>query len=125
MSKNADLVAERYQVSREQQDEFACESQRRTAIAMEAGRFGAEIVPLPTLKSVVDARTGETLQLDVCLTADEGNRPQTTMTALAALKPVRGEAATITAGTLASSRMVPRPASSWKPGWRKSAALKF
>ena len=98
MIETADLVAERYQVSREQQDEFACESQRRTAIAMEAGRFGAEIVPLPTLKSVVDARTGETLQLDVCLTADEGNRPQTTMTALAALKPVRGEAATITAG---------------------------
>jgi acetyl-CoA C-acetyltransferase len=97
MLRTAEVVAERYGVSRERQDEFALSSQRRTAAAQEAGRFDAEIVPLPSRKKVVSA--GETRYEDVTLTRDEGNRPATTLEALAGLRPVLpGEQASVTAG---------------------------
>jgi acetyl-CoA C-acetyltransferase len=82
-------VARRYGVSREQQDEYAFQSQRRTAEAQAAGRFDAEIIPVETIKSVTDKTTGETSMQVVVLTRDEGNRPDTTMEGLASLKPVR------------------------------------
>jgi acetyl-CoA C-acetyltransferase len=88
MLHTAEIVAERYGVSREAQDEYSLESQRRTAAAQEAGRFDAEIVPLTTTKIVVDKATGETHEEEVTLEKDEGNRPSTTLENLAGLNPV-------------------------------------
>jgi acetyl-CoA C-acetyltransferase len=97
MIDTADTVAERYKVSREAQDAFALESQRRTASAQQARRFDAEIVPLPTTKKVVDKKTNAESLEQVTLKSDEGNRPDTTLEGLAALKPVR-DGRYITAG---------------------------
>jgi acetyl-CoA C-acetyltransferase len=97
MIDTADIVAERYKVSREAQDAFALESQRRTATAQQAKRFDDEIVPLPTTKKVVDKNTKAESLEQVTLKGDEGNRPDTTLEGLAALKPVR-EGKWITAG---------------------------
>ncbi|MGO1291015.1 MAG: acetyl-CoA C-acyltransferase [Brevibacterium linens] len=88
MLATAEVVAERYGVSREAQDEYSLSSQQRTAAAQEAGRFDDEIVPLPTTKVVVDKETKETSRQDVLLEADEGNRPSTTLDSLAGLNPV-------------------------------------
>jgi acetyl-CoA C-acetyltransferase len=88
MIETAEIVAERYKISREAQDEFALESQRRTAAAQEAGRFDAEIVPLATVMKVADKATGAVSDKEVRLTKDEGNRADTTLQGLAALKPV-------------------------------------
>jgi acetyl-CoA C-acetyltransferase len=97
MIDTADNVAARYKVSREAQDEFALESQRRTAGAQQAGRFDAEIVPMATKKKVVDKETkAETIE-DTRLLSDEGNRPDTSPEGLASLKPVR-EGQFVTAG---------------------------
>ena len=98
MIETADIVAARYGVSREQQDEYALASQQRTAAAQEAGRFDDEIVPLATVKEVTDKETGETHDEEVKLTKDEGNRPSTNAEGLAALAPVLGEDKFITAG---------------------------
>src|SRR5699024_12028594 len=84
----AEVVAERYDVSRQAQDEYALSSQQRTAAAQEAGRFDDEIVPLPTTKVVVDKETKETSRQDVTLEADEGNGPSTTLESLGGLDPV-------------------------------------
>jgi acetyl-CoA C-acetyltransferase len=89
MIDTADNVAARYKISRESQDEFALESQRRTASAQQAKRFDDEIVPLATTKKIVDKATNAERFEQVTLTSDEGNRPDTTMEGLAALKPVR------------------------------------
>ena len=97
MIETADIVAARYHVSRDAQDEYALESQRRTAAAQQAQRFAEEIAPLPTIKKVVDRNTkAESLEA-VTLAQDEGNRPDTTREGLAALAPVR-EGGFITAG---------------------------
>ena len=98
MIETADIVAARYGVSREAQDEYALESQRRTAAGQQAGRFADEIVPMPTVKAMTDKATGATRQEDALLNFDEGNRPDTTAEGLARLKPVRGEDGFITAG---------------------------
>jgi acetyl-CoA C-acetyltransferase len=97
MIETADIVAERYGVSREAQDEYSLESQRRTAAAQQAGRFADEIVPLPTTKKVVDKNTKAERHEAVSLKSDEGNRPDTTLEGLAALVPVR-DGGFITAG---------------------------
>ncbi len=97
MIETADIVAERYGVSRETQDAFALESQRRTAAAQQARRFDQEIVPLPSVKKNVNKDTKEESFEQVTLTKDEGNRPDTTPEGLAALKPVR-EGGYVTAG---------------------------
>ncbi|MGA3308801.1 MAG: acetyl-CoA C-acyltransferase [Xanthobacteraceae bacterium] len=97
MIDTADNVAERYQINREAQDAYALESQRRTATAQQAKRFDSEIVPLPTTKKVVDKKTNAESFEAVTLKNDEGNRPDTTLEGLAALKPVR-EGKWITAG---------------------------
>ncbi len=98
MIDTADLVAERYDISREAQDEYALASQQRTAAAQEAGYFDDEIVPLTTVKEVKDKETGETHDEEVTLEKDEGNRPGTKLEGLSGLKPVMGEDKFITAG---------------------------
>jgi acetyl-CoA C-acetyltransferase len=97
MIETADIVAARYQVSREAQDAYALESQRRTAAGQQAGRFADEIAPLPSVRKVVDKVTKAESLEPVTLKSDEGNRPDTTLEGLAALKPVR-EGGYITAG---------------------------
>jgi len=97
MIDTAEVVARRYKVSREVQDEYALQSQQRTAAAQEAGRFDDEIVPLPSNKGVMNKETGEITFEDVVLDKDEGNRPTTTLDGLAALPTVR-ENGFITAG---------------------------
>ena len=98
MIETADIVARRYGVSREAQDEYALESQRRIAAAQQEGRLDQEIVPMTTVKLVTDKETGRTWEETVTLRKDEGNRPETTLEGLAKLKPVRGEDQFITAG---------------------------
>jgi acetyl-CoA C-acetyltransferase len=98
MIETAEVVAKRYYVTREVQDEYALASQQRTATGQKAGRFAVEIVPLTTKKIVQDKTTGETREEEVTLAQDEGNRPDTTLAGLAALKPVMGEKGFITAG---------------------------
>jgi acetyl-CoA C-acetyltransferase len=97
MIETADIVAARYGVSREAQDEYSLESQRRTAAAQQAGRFADEIVPLPTKKKIVDKDTKAERHEAVTLKSDEGNRPDTTLEGLSALTPVR-DGGFITAG---------------------------
>ena len=97
MIDTADIVAERYKISREAQDGYALESQRRTATAQQARKFDDEIVPMTTTKKVVDKKTNVENLEQVTLKGDEGNRPDTTLEGLAALKPVR-EGKYITAG---------------------------
>jgi acetyl-CoA C-acetyltransferase len=98
MLETAEIVARRYKVSREVQDEYALASQQRTAAAQREGRLDAEIVPLPTVKLMTDKESGRSWTEEVLLTHDEGNRPQTTPEDLAKLKPVTGEDGHITAG---------------------------
>ncbi|MFA5685628.1 MAG: acetyl-CoA C-acyltransferase [Lysobacteraceae bacterium] len=98
MIETADIVAERYGVSRQAQDEYALVSQQRTAAAQQAGRFDDEIVPLATTRLVFDKATGTTSQQEVMLHQDECNRPDTTIEGLAKLEPVRGPEKFVTAG---------------------------
>jgi len=88
MLQTAEFVAQKYAVSRDAQDRYALESQRRTAAAQEAGRFDAEIVSISTMMAVLDKNTRETSFKPVTLARDEGNRPETTLKTLQALKPV-------------------------------------
>ena len=96
MLDTADLVGERYNVSREVQDEYALASQQRTGAAQAAGAFDAEIVPLKTVMKVMDKATGNISDVETELVKDEGNRPSTTLEALQALQPVKG--GVVTAG---------------------------
>ena len=97
MLDTAEVVAKRYQVSREDQDQYALQSQQRTAAAQEAGAFDDEIIPVTTTQLVVDKATGEKRLQEVTLTQDEGNRPSTQLANLAGLNAVR-EGGCITAG---------------------------
>ena len=98
MIETADNVGHRYGVSRDSQDVYACESQRRTDLAQKAGLFDDEIVPLETEMLVTDKESGEVSVSKVTLKKDEGNRPSTTLDGLSDLKPVRGDEHFITAG---------------------------
>jgi acetyl-CoA C-acetyltransferase len=97
MIDTAENVATRYGISRAAQDAYALQSQQRTAAAQAAGRFDAEIAPLPSQMEVTDKATGATSLRAVTLERDEGNRPDTSAESLAALKPVR-DGGTVTAG---------------------------
>jgi acetyl-CoA C-acetyltransferase len=97
MLETAELVAERYGISREAQDEYALESQRRTAQAQAAGRFDDEIVPLAAIKQI-KREDGASLLEPITLARDEGNRPDTSREGLALLKPVLKANGTVTAG---------------------------
>ncbi len=88
MIETAEIVADRFGVGREAQDEYALQSQQRTAAAQAEGRFAAEIVPVTATMTVTDKQTGATSQREVTLEQDEGNRPQTTLADLAKLTPV-------------------------------------
>ncbi|NQY55791.1 MAG: acetyl-CoA C-acyltransferase [Ilumatobacteraceae bacterium] len=98
MIETADIVADRYNVSREYQDEYSYESQMRMARAQENGLFEDEIVPMETQMKLVDRETKEETIVDYTVDRDECNRPQTTLEGLAKLAPVRGEGNYITAG---------------------------
>ena len=98
MIDTAEVVAKRYDVTREAQDEYALLSQQRTAAGQQSGAFTEEIVPLPSTMAVTDKETGEVSMHDIVLDKDEGNRPQTNLDGLRGLTPVRGEGHTVTAG---------------------------
>ncbi len=97
MIDTAEVVAKRYGISRERQDEYGLESQRRTAAAREAGRFDKEIAPIAVRMAVIDKETKAVSHKELTLSHDEGPRPETTAEGLAGLKPVR-EGGTVTAG---------------------------
>ncbi|RQT05924.1 acetyl-CoA C-acyltransferase [Burkholderia contaminans] len=88
MLETAEFVSRKYGIARDVQDQYALDSQLRTAAAQKEGRFSDEIVPITTQMLVVDKATGETWRREVTLSQDEGNRPGTTLESLAALAPV-------------------------------------
>ena len=98
MLQTAETVAQRYGISREAQDEYALQSQQRTAAAQAAGLFDAEIVPVTTTMKVQNKETGEISDREVTIAKDEGNRADTTIEGLSALQPVMGPGTSITAG---------------------------
>jgi acetyl-CoA C-acetyltransferase len=98
MIETADIVAKRYNLSRDYQDQFSLESQRRMAAAQAAGLFKDEIVPMATKMKVVDKTTKAESIVDYVVDRDECNRPETTLEGLAKLEPVRGAGNSVTAG---------------------------
>ena len=98
MLGTAETVAQRYGIGREAQDEYALQSQQRTAAAQAEGRLAAEIVPVTVTMSVKDKETGEVSKREITLDKDEGNRPDTTIEGLQSLQPVLGPGTSITAG---------------------------
>jgi len=98
MIETAELVAEKYGVSREAQDEYSFQSQMRTAAAQEAGAFDGEIVPMSSVKAVFNKETKETSYEEVTLTKDEGNRASTQLENLQSLEPVFKDGAFVKQG---------------------------
>ena len=98
MIETADIVAKKYDISREYQDEYSLQSQQRTAAAQQAGLFDDEIVPMKTKMKVIDKETGEESVVECTVDKDECNRPTTSLEGLSSLPPVRGEEHFITAG---------------------------
>jgi acetyl-CoA acyltransferase len=98
MGNTAEVVARRYNVTREVQDAYALQSQQRYAAAQADGRMAEEIVPMAATMLVVDKDTGEESRVDVMVDKDECNRPTTTLEGLAKLKPAFEEGGTVTAG---------------------------
>lgn len=98
MLQTAEIVAARYNVSRDRQDEYAFQSQQRTAAAQAAGKFDDEIVPVTATMAVTDKETKEVSYHEVTIAKDEGNRPDTQLEGLKSLKPVLGPDMNITAG---------------------------
>ena len=88
MIETAEIVADRYGISREEQDAYALQSQERTHAAQQAGKFDDEIVPLSSVMKFVNKETGEASDIETTLEKDEGNRPETTAEGLAGLKLV-------------------------------------
>ena len=98
MLETAELVSDRYGISREAQDEYSLRSQQRTASAQQAGRFDDEIAPMASIMNVTDRATGETSQKKVTLTRDEGNRADTNLEGLSSLKPVFANGVVVKSG---------------------------
>ena len=98
MIRTADIVAKRYDVSREAQDELSLQSQKRTAAAQSAGKLDDEIVPITVTQAFKDKETGEVTRKEVTFGMDDCNRPNTTLEALAGLAPVQGDGYFVTAG---------------------------
>jgi acetyl-CoA C-acetyltransferase len=98
MIETADIVAKRYNVARDYQDEYSLRSQQRIAAAQAAGLFNDEIVPMPTKMKVVDKETKAESFVDYVVTKDECNRADTTLAGLQKLEPVRGPGNFVTAG---------------------------
>jgi len=99
MIETAEIVAQRYGISRERQDQYALQSQQRTAAAQAAGRYDDEIVPLQTRMKKFDKASGTEAMVDVTVARDECNRPDTTLEGLAALKPVHHGGQQVAEGT--------------------------
>jgi acetyl-CoA acetyltransferase family protein len=97
MLQTAEIVAKRYNISRDRQDEYSYRSQMRTAAAQQAGKFDAEIVPMTASMAMVNKETKEVTRHEITLSKDEGNRAETTLEGLMGLKPVI-EGGVITAG---------------------------
>ena len=91
MLQTAEVVAKRYNISRDAQDEYALQSQQRTAAAQEAGKFDDEIIPTTTNMGVMDRETKEISFHDFTLNKDQGNRPDTQLDGLAGLNPCSGK----------------------------------
>jgi acetyl-CoA acyltransferase len=98
MGNTAEVVARRYQVTREMQDEYALQSQQRYAAAVDSGKIGEEIVPMNATMLKVDKETGEQSRVEVTVDRDECNRPNTTLEGLASLAPAFEEDGSVTAG---------------------------
>ncbi len=98
MLQTAEVVAKRYGISRDAMDEYALQSQQRTAAGQAAGKFDAEIVPVTATMAITDKETKEVSYKEVTLSKDEGNRADTALEGLQSLKPVLGPDMTITAG---------------------------
>jgi acetyl-CoA acetyltransferase family protein len=98
MGLTAEVVAERYKVSRQAQDEYALASQQRTAAAQESGKFKDEIFPMTVTMEVKDKQTGDVSEKQVTVDRDECNRPNTTLEGLSSLKGAFNEKGTVTAG---------------------------
>jgi acetyl-CoA C-acetyltransferase len=98
MIDTADVVAKRYNISREYQDEYSLQSQQRMAAAQQAGKFKDEIIPVKTKMKVVNKETKEESLVDYTVDRDECNRPDTTLEGLAKLAPVKGPEKFVTAG---------------------------
>jgi acetyl-CoA C-acetyltransferase/acetyl-CoA acyltransferase len=98
MLDTAENVAKRYNISRDAQDEYSLESQRRTAAAQQAGRFNDELAPIKTTMVVTNKETGAISYNEITLSADEGPRPDTTAEGLAKVKPAKGPGYSITGG---------------------------
>ncbi len=98
MLQTAEVVAARYKVSRDRQDEYGLQSQQRTAAAQAAGKFDDEIITCTSTMAITDKESGEVSHKEVTLSKDEGNRADTTLEGLKALKPVLGPDMNITAG---------------------------
>ncbi|MBZ6079296.1 acetyl-CoA C-acyltransferase [Microvirga puerhi] len=98
MIETAEIVARKYGIGRDVQDEFSLASQVSTAAAYKAGRFNAEVVPMPSRKMIIDKAAGETRYENIVLTEDEGYRADTTLEGLAKLKPVFANGETIKEG---------------------------
>ncbi len=98
MIDTADVVSERYRISREAQDQYSLESQRRMAAAQQAGKFKDEIIAVKTSMKVVDKVTKAESLVDAVVDRDECNRPETTLEGLARLEPVKGPGKFVTAG---------------------------
>ncbi len=97
MLLTAENVVRKFNISRESQDEYALQSQMRTAVAQQAGRFDDEIVPVDATRLIKDRETGAISYQETTLSKDEGNRPQTTLDGLSSLNPVI-EGGSVTAG---------------------------
>jgi acetyl-CoA C-acetyltransferase len=98
MIETAELIAQRYGISRQSQDEYSYQSQMRTAAAQEAGAFDDEMVPMPSVKAVFDRETKETSYQELTLQKDEGNRPTTQLEGLQSLDPVFKDGAFVSQG---------------------------
>jgi len=122
MLQTAETVAKRYHISKEAQDEYGVRSQLRAAAAQAAGKFKDEIVPMTTLMGVVDKASGALGTREITIAADEGIRPDTTLEAVAQIRPAI-PGGVITAAMPASSPTAAVRLSSWTPNWRNGAAL--
>jgi len=98
MIETAEVVAQRYGISRDAQDEYALQSQQRTALAQQAHRFDAEIAPMATVMTLTDKVTGAVSEVPITLSHDEGNRPATTLDDLRKLSPVLKDGQTMALG---------------------------
>ena len=98
MIDTAEIVAKRYNIGRDVQDEYSLESQRRIALAQKEGRLDKEIVPITDDEGGRRQGDQEVSYKPITISKDEGNRPETTLEGLRSLKPVRGEGKTVTAG---------------------------